>query len=101
MKFAEKPDLASVEKNIDKLAIDELEKILLGLNSLTSKVDKLHVDDNTKGVPTDLKKCNVEHKEVVRKYVYGELVKKVNVTETSGLVNKTDYDIEDIGDQRY
>ena len=55
----------------------------------------------TKRVSTDLENGDVVDKEVVRKYVYDQLVKKVNVIDTSGLVNKTDYDIEYIEDQRY
>ena len=50
-----------------------------GLNSLKSKVDKLDVD-KLQTVATDLRKISdAVDKEVVKKDVYDELVKYVNV----------------------
>ena len=77
----------------DKLDTDELETVPISLNSLKSKVDKLDVD-KLKPVSGDLKKLSdVVEKEVVKKDVYDELVKKVNAiqtTDTSDLVEKVD-----------
>ena len=69
-KFAKKADLACLKLDIHKLDIDKLEKVPSGLNSLKRKVDKLDVN-KLKPVPTD-----VVDKEVVKKGVYDELVKK-------------------------
>ena len=43
-KFAKKVDLASLKPNVDKLDIDKLKNVPIGLNSLKIKVDKLNVD---------------------------------------------------------
>ena len=43
-RFTKKADLASVKYDVDMLDIDKLEKVPTGLNSSTSKVDKLDVD---------------------------------------------------------
>ena len=43
-KFAKKVDLASLKSNVDKLDIDKLKNVPIGLNSLKIKVDKLNVD---------------------------------------------------------
>ena len=57
---------------------------------MKSKLDELDVD-RLKLVPTDLKKLrDAVDKEVVKKDVYDELVKKVHVIHTSELVKKTD-----------
>ena len=58
------------------------------MNRLKSKVDKLDVD-NLKPVPTNLKKINdVIEKEVVKKGMHDELIKKFNAIDTSKLVKK-------------
>ena len=73
-KLAKKVDLGSLKSEVDKLDIDELEKVLTGLNSLESKVDKLDVDKLVP-VPVDLSKLNDRvKKEVVKKTEYNELV---------------------------
>ena len=71
--FAKKVDLGSLKSEIDKLDINKLETTLLDLSNL----------------------IDVVKTEVVRKTVYDELVKKVNtiqITDTSNLVQKFDYD---------
>ena len=95
-----KNDLADLKSEINKLDIDKLEKAPSSLNNLKIKVDKLHVDKLVP-VPTDLGNVNdVVKNEVVKKDAYDEFVEKVNVIDTSRLVEKTDYnamtkDIED------
>ena len=54
--FAKKANLASLKSEVDKLDIDEVEAVLTGLNKLSNVVDN----------------------DVVKKNVYGDLVKKVN-----------------------
>ena len=57
------------------------------LNSLKSKVDKLDVDKQ-KAVPVDLKKLsNTVENEVVKKTVFDELVKRVNVIKTADAID--------------
>ena len=71
-----------------KLNIDKLKKVSSGLNSLKNKVEKLNVD-KLKPVSADLKKLSdIVDKRVAKKYVYDELVKKVNAIGTRGLVKK-------------
>ena len=61
--------------------------MLNGLNSLKSKVDKLDVDKQ-KAVPVDLKKLsNTEKNKVVKKTVFDELVKRVNVIKTTDAID--------------
>ena len=71
-KFAKKVDLASLKSEIYKLDVDKLET-----------------------TPVDLKRLNdVVDKEVVKKDMYDEFIKKVNAiqtNDTSDLVKKTDY----------
>ena len=87
-KFAKKADLVSLKSDIDKLDIDELEKVPNGLGSLKSKVDTLDAD-KVKPVRTDLNELSrVVDNENVKKDVYDELVEKVNAIGPSGLVNK-------------
>ena len=65
------------------------------------QVDKLDLD-KLAPLPVDLKTLSdVVEKKVVNKNVYDEFVKKVNAIDTSGLVNKTDYNakIKDIEDK--
>ena len=65
--FAKKADLASLKSVIDKLDIDELEKLPSILNSLKSKVDALVVG-KVKPVPKDLKQLSdVLDKECLKK----------------------------------
>ena len=54
MKVAEKANLSSLKSDIDKLHIDKLETVSIGLRSSTSKLDKLAVD-KLKPVNVDLK----------------------------------------------
>ena len=73
---------------VDKLDIDELEKVLSGLNNFKSEIDILDIG-KLKTTPTDLSKLsNVLKIEVVKKAEYDELVKKGNTIDTSGLVKK-------------
>ena len=92
--FAKKTDLANLKSDVDKLDIDKLEQVPIGLNSLKSKVDKLVVDKLVP-VPADLSKLSdVVKNDAVKMTEYDELVKKVNAiqtTDTSNLVKKTDY----------
>ena len=61
----------------------------IGLTSLKSDIDKFNIN-KIETIPADLSKLsNAVAKEVLRKTVYDELVKKVNVsqdTDTSDLV---------------
>ena len=90
-KIPKKIDLANLNSEIDKLDVDELEKVPLVLTSLKSKVEKLDVD-KLLAVPVDLSKLSdVVKNDVVKKTEYGELVKKVNAiqnTDISNLVKK-------------
>ena len=70
-KFAKNDDLASLES-----AVDKLEKVPTGLNSLTSKVDKLDIDKLVP-VPVDLSKLSDVVKCVVKKDVYNAKIKDV------------------------
>ena len=94
MKFAKKVDLTSLKSEVVGLDIDKLEKVPTGKNSLKNKVDKLDVDKWVP-VPTDLSQLrNVVKQDFVIKTEYDELVKKVNViqtTDTSDLAIKADY----------
>lgn len=59
---------------------------------MKSKLDKLYFD-KLATVPFDFKKLSdAVDKKVVKKDQFDELVTKVNVIDTSKLVNKTDYD---------
>ena len=61
--------------------------MLNGLKSLKSKVDKLDVDKQ-KAVPVDLKKLsNTVKNKVVKKTVFDELVKRVNVIKTTDAID--------------
>ena len=70
-KFAKNDDLASLESAVDKLG-----KVPTGLNSLTSKVDKLDIDKLVP-VPVDLSKLSDVVKYVVKKDVYNAKIKDV------------------------
>ena len=90
-----KVDLTSLNSEVEKLDIDELEKVPTGLNGLKSKVDILYVDKLVP-VPVDLSKLSVVVKnDVVKKTEYEELVKRAiqakQATNTSSLVKETDY----------
>ena len=77
-KIAKYTDLASLKSDIDKLDIDELEKVPSGLSNLKRKVDKLDVD-NLVLVPVDLSKLSDAVKnDIVKKTEYDEFVKKIN-----------------------
>ena len=76
---------------MEKLDIDQLKNVSIGLSSLKSKVDELHIG-KLETTPVDLNKLNnVIKNDIVKKTEYGELVKKVNAiqnTDTSRLVKK-------------
>ena len=62
------------------------------LAGLKAEVDKIDVG-KLKTVPVDLSKLsNVVNNDVVKKTVYDKLITKVNATNTSGFVLKTQYD---------
>ena len=76
-KSAKKVDLASLKLEIDKLGIDELEKVSSVLIILKSNLDKLDVD-KLKPVLVHLKKLNdVVDKEVVKNDVYDDWLKRL------------------------
>ena len=88
-KSPKKVDLANLKSEVDKLDIDNLEKIPTGLNSLKSKIDKLDIG-KSETTPVVLSKLsNVVKNYVDKKTEYYELVKNVNdiqTTDTSHLV---------------
>ena len=62
------------------------------LARLKAEIDKIDVG-KLKTVPVDLSKLsNVVNNDVVKKTVYDKLITKVNATNTSGFVLKTQYD---------
>ena len=69
--FALKSNLASLKAGVDKLDIDKLAPVPVGLSKL----------------------INVVKKDTVKKTVYDKLVEKVNNIDTSGFVLKTKYEI--------
>ena len=71
-KLAEKSDLASLKTEIDKLDVDELNTVLVGLSKLSNAVN---------------------HK-VVQKTVYDKLVIELKNIDTSGFVLETKYDTD-------
>ena len=89
--FAKKDDLANVkidDSRADKLDIDKFKKVPSRLNSFNNKIDQLGVD-KLKPVPVYLKKFNnVVETKVVKKRLYNELIKKVNVIDANELVKK-------------
>ena len=84
MQFCKKDDLANSKSDVDKLDIDELEKVSSGLKNLKRKVDKSNVD-NLAFALTDL---NKPVDEIIKNDVYDELVGKVNVIDTRELALK-------------
>ena len=86
--FAKKSDLANLTSDVDKLDIDKLKNVPNDLRNLKSKLHKLDFG-KLETVPVNLSKLsNLVKNNVVRKNVYDELVKKVNVIDTSGLFKK-------------
>ena len=86
--FAKKSDLANLTSDVDKLDIDKLKNVPNDLRNLKSKLHKLDIG-KLETVPVNLSKLsNAVKNNIVRKNVYDELVKKVNVIDTSGLVRK-------------
>ena len=84
--FNKKADLASLKPDVDEMDTDKFKNVPFSLNSLKDKVDKLDVD-KLKAVPTDFKRfSDVVDTEVVKKDLPDNLVKKVNVIDTCGLV---------------
>ena len=71
-KLAEKSDLASLKTEKDKLDVDELNTVPVGLSKLS----------------------NVVNHKVVQKTVYGKLVTELKNIDTSGFVLKTKYDTD-------
>ena len=82
---------ADLNSDVDKLDIDKLKNVPVGLNTLKSKVDKLNIG-KLQSTPIDLSKLSdVVKIEVVKKIVYGELDSKLNAvktTDTGDLVNR-------------
>ena len=75
--FAKKIDLANLKSDVDKLDIDKLKHVPIGLNSLKSKADKLDVDKLVP-VPVDLSKLiDVVKNDVVKKDVYNAKIKNI------------------------
>ena len=65
------------------------------LASLQTEVDKLDIWKLVVSVPLDLSKLSdVVKNDVVKETVYDKLVAKVNSIDSSGLVLRTKYDIE-------
>ena len=86
--FAKQADLAGLKLEVDKLPIDELKNVPKGLKSLKIKVDKLDIG-RLKTTPVDFSKLSDAVKNyVAKKTDSDQLVKKVNATDTSKLVNK-------------
>ena len=84
--FNKKADLASLKPDVDEMDTDKFKNVPFSLNSLKDKVVKLDVD-KLKAVPTDFKRfSDVVDTEVVKKDLPDNLVKKVNVIDTCGLV---------------
>ena len=66
-----------LKSEVDKLNTNELKNVLSGLNILKCNVDKLDVD-KLQSVPVDSKKLSdAVEKDVVKKNLYDELVKKL------------------------
>ena len=72
-RFALKTNLVTLKTKVDKLDIDKLVPVLVGLSKLSDAV-----------------------KNVVKKDVYDKLVTKVNSIDASGFVLKTNYDADKI-----
>ena len=70
--FALKSNLASLKAEVDKLDIEKLVPVPVGLSKL----------------------INVVKKDTVKKTVYDKLVEKVNNIDTSGFVLKTKYETD-------
>ena len=72
-----KTDLAHLKCAVDKLDIDKLKNVPIGLNSLKIKVDKLDVDKLVP-VPVDLSKLSdVVKNDDVKKGVYNAKIKNI------------------------
>ena len=90
--IGKKTDLASLKSDIDKLDIDNLEKVPSVLRSLENKVNKLDVDKLVP-VPLDLSKLSGVVKIcVVKKTFCDDLVKKLNGIQTTDIILKADYE---------
>ena len=89
-----KVDLSNYSTKTDIKNISHVDASSLALKSnlagLKTKVDKLGIDKLVP-VPVDLSKLSdVVKNDVIKKDLYDKLVTKVNNTDTSGLVKKTD-----------
>ena len=68
--FAKDTDLTNLNSDVDKLDIDKLKNVPIGLGSLKSKIDKLDVDKLV-SVSVDLNKLNdIVRNDVIRKDIY-------------------------------
>ena len=75
-------NLTSLKSAINILHIDKLKEFTKWFKQFKNKVDKLDVDE-LKPVSTDFKKLSdVVDKDIVKKDVYDELVKKLNDVDT-------------------
>ena len=89
--FTKKDDLSNLKSEINKLDIDELEKVPSSSNNLKSKIDRLDID-KLKATPINLSKpSNLVIKQVIKKTKYDDLFKKVHNTDICKLVIKTNY----------
>ena len=90
-KFAKKVGLASLNSEVDKLDIDELEKVSTCLSSLKSKVDQLDVHKLVL-FPIDLSKLSdVVKNYVVKRDVYNAKIKDIEdiITDITNLATNT------------
>ena len=90
-KFANKVDLVSLKSNVDKLDIDKLKNVPIGLSSLKSKVDKLDIR-KLETSPVDLNELsNVIKNDVVTKTEYNAKIKHIEdkIPDTTNLATKT------------
>ena len=84
-----KNDLHSLKSNVDELDIDKFKNVPISLSNFKIKPDKLDVNKLVL-LPVDMKKLtDAVDKGVVKKYTYYELVKNVNTSSTSDLVNES------------
>ena len=73
---------------MDKLDIDELEKVPSSSNNLKSKIDRLDIG-KLKATPINLSKpSNLVIKQVIKKSKYDDLFKNVHNTDISSVLSK-------------
>ena len=91
--FAKKADLPNSKSDVDKLDIDNLEKVSSGLSYLKIKVDEFDIG-KLETTPVDLSKLKDVIKDAVIKMAeFDELIKTVTAIQTTDndLVKRTDY----------